>query len=286
MKGFLGNLENPDYLDAYPIAILCAVMENIPSYSEECSSLLAPYLLHYIRKENTIVDCIDGFAACAVYGGPCFDKYCGPAVTILLQLNDVRNAPSDLVSPDNNMNCTEVELHACAALFRISVYREHALQGTAAKMLEMCFESLPFTLYCDQAKVEHKLFIDLLEHKDIRLLGPTGRVENLAQVCTYICCTVLYFTALYCTVLYCTVLYWTALYCTLLLYCTVQYCTVLYSTVLYCTVLYCTVLYCTVLHCTVLHCTVLYCTVLYCTVLYCTVLYCTVLYCTVLYGIF
>ena len=241
----------------YPITILIAVMESIPSYSEECSSLLVPYLLHYTRKEEAMNDCIVGLASCAVYGGPCFDKYCGPAVTLLLQLNDTRNFPPDLIPPDNNLNGAEIELNACAALFRISVYREHTLQGTAAKMLDMCLESMPFIRYSDMAKVEHKLFIDLLEHKDIRLLGPTGRIENLAKVCTFTYFTVLYFTSLYFTLLYLTLLYFTLLYFTLL-YFTLLYFALLYFTLLCFTLLYFTLLYFTLLYFTLLYFTLLY----------------------------
>lgn len=189
----------------YPILILCEIMENIPSYAEVSTLLLAPCLLHYARIEETMLECIDCLGACAVYGGPCFDNYCGQAITLLLQLYDSGDQAHDLISPDSDLNILEVAVHAFSALFKISVYREHALEGTAAKLLHLSLDTFPIIKFCDEAKVVHKLFIQLLEKKDNRLLGATGHLENLSQVCTLIFCSVLHYR----TVLYYTILYYT-----------------------------------------------------------------------------
>lgn len=216
-KGFIGNYENPESLMQNIILLLTAIVENIPSIADEASVPLVPCLLHYIRKGDVMQHCIRALGSCAVHGGPIFDKHCGQAVTLLLCLNESPNPAEELITEDMNLNMRDIVMHANSALFKIAVYRSHAMQGTGTIMLKNILGQMPIQFDLIEAKIVHKLFINLLERRDLRLLGPTTRLECLPEVCTVVyygvlCCVALHCSVLYCTTATCTSSYLTSLY--------------------------------------------------------------------------
>jgi hypothetical protein len=79
-------------------------------------------------------------------------------------------------------------MHANSALFKIAVFRGHAMQGTGTMMLKNILGQMPIQFDLIEAQIVHKLFINLLEQRDLRLLGPTTKLECLPQVCIVLCC--------------------------------------------------------------------------------------------------
>ena len=192
--------------------LLTAIVENIPSIADEASVPLVPCLLHYIRKGDVMQHCIRALGSCAVHGGPIFDKHCGQAVTLLLCLNESPNPAEELITDDMNLNLRDIVIHANSALFKIAVYRSHAMQGTGTIMLKNILGHMPIQFDLIEAKAVHKLFINLLEQRDLRLLGPTTRLECLPEVCTVLCCVVAWRGVAWCVVVCCILLFSTMSY--------------------------------------------------------------------------
>ena len=213
MKGFISNYENPESLMQNIMLLLTAIVENIPSIAAEASVPLVPCLLHYIRKGDVMQHCVRALGSCAVYGGPIFDKHCGQAITLLLCLNESDNPAEELVTEEMNLNIRDIVVHANSALFKIAVFRGHAMQGTGTMMLKNILEQMPIQFDLIESKIVHKLFINLLEQRDLRLLGPTTKLECLPKVCVVLCCVVLCCVVVCCTALYCIVFFSTILYC-------------------------------------------------------------------------
>jgi hypothetical protein len=188
MKGFISNYENPERLMQNIMLLLTAIVENIPSIAAKASVPLVPCLLHYIRKGDVMQHCVRALGVCAVYGGPIFDKHCGQAITLLLCLNESDNPTEELITEEMNLNLRDIVMHANSALFKIAVFRGHAMQGTGTMMLKNILGQMPIQFDLIEAQIVHKLFINLLEQRDLRLLGPTTKLECLPQVCIVLCC--------------------------------------------------------------------------------------------------
>ena len=202
MKGFVSNYENPESLMQNIMLLLTAIVENIPSIAAEASVPLVPCLLHYIRKGDVMQHCVRALGSCAVYGGPIFDKHCGQAITLLLCLNESDNPAEELIKEEMDLNIRDLAIHANSALFKIAVFRGYAMQGTGTMLLKNILEQMPIQFDLIESKIVHKLFVNLLEQRDLRLLGPTTKLECLPKVCCVVWCVVVWCGILCCIILH------------------------------------------------------------------------------------
>ena len=165
----------------HPICVLLDIVEHVPSCSEECSAVLLPLLFSHVINSELTVSCVFGLGVCAMHGGPGFDSYCSKAVGILLS---AAGADPYQILPlqGEDIDPAVTSDNAYSSLFKIAIFRQQALQSTAEGLLQFCFQNLPLNSDVVEANAVHTLFVDLLMRRDLRLLGATGRLENLTQV--------------------------------------------------------------------------------------------------------
>ena len=182
-QGILAKKENPSMLMMFPICILLNIIEYVPSYAQECSSRLIPFLFSYISHSDLTIYCVYGFGVCAMFGGLEFDSVCGQAVSILLGAAGAdQSAQAKLALNLNEINVDNMKDNVYSSLFKIAIYKKNILGIAAEQLLQFCFQNFPLNSDIEEAKAVHTLFIDLLVQKDLRLLGSNGRLENLSQV--------------------------------------------------------------------------------------------------------
>jgi hypothetical protein len=166
----------------YPISLLLEIVENVPSLAAECSALLVPCLFNYISNSDLTVFCVFGLGVCAMHGGAGFDPFCGKAVRVLLGATGADAVAQQTLALDSELDEDVVKENAHSSLFKISVFRSQAMQGSAPQMLQYCFQNMPLSNDVSEARSVHLLFVQLIVQKDPRLLGPSGQLENIREV--------------------------------------------------------------------------------------------------------
>jgi hypothetical protein len=182
LQGFLSNEDSHPLLMLYPISLLLEIVENVPSLAEECSALLVPCLLYYISNSDLTVFCVFGLGVCAMHGGAGFDPFCSRAVSVLLGAAGADAEAQRILALDSELDEDVVKENSYSSLFKISVFRSQVMQGAAPQMLQFCFQNMPLTNDVSEARSVHLLFVQLIVQKDPRLLGPSGRLENISEV--------------------------------------------------------------------------------------------------------
>ena len=178
--------ESPSMLMMFPICVLLDIIEHSPSSAEECSAIILPSLFTYLTSTDLTVSCTYGLGVCAMYGGTCFDQYCGKAVSVLLSLTGADTAGLRALSiNEEEIDMDSVKDNAYSSLLKISIFKQNILLSTADQLLQYCFQNFPLNSDISESKSAHKLFVDLLIKRDQRLLGASGNFENLSQVCSY-----------------------------------------------------------------------------------------------------
>lgn len=164
----------------FPICVLLDVIEFVPFHSNKCCELIIPLLFNYVSYSDLSVTCVYGLGVCGMHGGGSFTSVLSKAVTLLLGLCGAD--PQAAIEIDGDVDNDSVKDNVYSSLFKIAIYRKNELLQTSEQLLKYCMSNMPITCDTNEAQELHRLFIDLLCVRDLRLLGQNGHLENLSEV--------------------------------------------------------------------------------------------------------
>jgi hypothetical protein len=175
IQGLLSLSSCPAPLMSFALSTLLDVIECVPQLASPCTQVVAPLLFTAINDEEVAPICAYGFGVCAMHGGEAYDAFVANSTAFLLQAATMEPDEDDHMALQIRDNCI-------SSMLKTAIFRGALLGPGKVGVCKHALENLP--LGCDlfEARLLHKLIVDMCASHDPRLCSE--EIDVLAPLLT------------------------------------------------------------------------------------------------------
>ena len=156
-----------------PINNIIDAIQYMDFMRDDCIRKLYSILLQDFENSDLIQPCVYSLGICCMndYGNAISADQLSSSIVILLRVLGIDQGSPLLQLDLNDEEISRLQDNALSALFRLSVSKQHILgPEVSEQMMRIALEQFPLKVDLQEAKDVHKIFLELFQAQDMRLL--------------------------------------------------------------------------------------------------------------------